>query len=70
MSAKDQDIILIIQIDGKLRDRIEVPSTIEESDAKQLAVTSPKIVNHIAGKTIKHVIYVPGRLVNVVLASA
>jgi leucyl-tRNA synthetase len=67
--AKDQDITLIIQVDGKLRDRIEVPSTIEESDAKQLAVTSPKIVNHIAGKTIKHIIYVPGRLVNVVLTS-
>ena len=67
--AKDQDITLIIQIDGKLRDRIGVPSTIEESDAKQLAVTSPKIENHIAGKTIKHIIYVPGRLVNVVLTS-
>ena len=67
--AKDQDITLIIQVDGKLRDRIEVPSTIEESDAKQLALASPKIVNYMAGKTIKHIIYVPGRLVNLVLHS-
>ena len=67
--AKDKDITLIIQVDGKLRDRIEVPSTIEESDAKQLALASPKIVNYMAGKTIKHIIYVPGRLVNLVLHS-
>ncbi len=67
--AMDQDITLIIQVDGKLRDRIEVPSTIEESEAKQLAIASPKIVSHIAGKTIKHIIYVPGRLVNLVLSS-
>jgi leucyl-tRNA synthetase len=65
--AKDLEITLIIQVDGKLRDRIAAPSTIEESDAKKLALASPRIVDYLNQKSIKHIIYVPGRLVNVVL---
>ena len=64
--AADETITLVVQVNGRLRDRIEVPVGIEEDTAKETALTSPKIQPHIQGKNVSKVIYVPGRLVNIV----
>ncbi len=66
-AAKEDQITLIIQVNGKLRDRLIVPVTISEDDAKTAALQSDNIQAHLGGKTPKKVIYVPGRLVNIVM---
>ena len=65
--AKDEEIPLIVQVNGKVRDKLMVSANISEDEAKKLALESPKVQAHIAGKIVVQVIYVPGRLVNLVV---
>ena len=63
----DESITLIVQINGKLRDTISVDSGISEEMAQEAAMSSEKIQGHINGTTVKKVIYVPNRLINIVV---
>jgi len=65
--AKDEEITLVVQVNGKLRDRITVPASISETEAKQLALDSQRVKAYIEGKKIVRTIYVPGKLVNLVV---
>ena len=65
--AKEEEITLVVQVNGKLRDRITVPASITEAEAKEKALGSQKIKAHLGGKEIVKTIYVPGRLVNIVI---
>ncbi|MEA3459178.1 MAG: class I tRNA ligase family protein, partial [Chloroflexota bacterium] len=67
--AKEEVITLVVQVDGKLRDRLQVAATITEEEAKELALASAGAQRHIKGKEVVKVIYVPGRLVNIVTKS-
>src|SRR3989338_4477696 len=58
---------LIIQINGRVRDKIETPKNISEKEAKELALARPKIQKWLAGQKPKKVIYIPGRLLNLVV---
>ena len=62
-----EEITLIIQVNGKLRDRIEAPADVSEDIAKELALSSAKVRPHVEGRKIRKSIYVPGRLVNLVV---
>ena len=64
--AAEEEITLVAQVNGRLRDRLNVPADISEADAKAAALGSPRVLAHIAGKPVRNVVYVPGRLVNVV----
>ena len=64
--AADEMITLVVQVNGKLRDRIEVPADVSEEGARSVALASDRIKQFTDGKTVRRVIYVPGRLVNVV----
>ncbi len=64
----EEHITLVIQVNGKLRDRVAVPVSITESEARELALGRERVRAHTGGKEIKNVIYVPGRLVNVVVS--
>ncbi len=64
--AAEEVFTLVIQVNGKVRDKTEAPVTISEEEAKKLALASARVKRHTAGKEIKRVIYVPARLVNVV----
>ncbi len=64
--AADEVMTLIIQVNGKLRDRIEVPVSINEAKAKELALTSARVQRHLKGKQIARIIFAQGRLVNIV----
>ena len=57
----------MVQVNGKLRDRITVPAGISEADAKELALASESVRKALAGKEPKQVIVVKGKLVNVVV---
>ena len=65
-AAKDEMITLIVQVNGKLRDRIQVEPGISDEDAQQLALASDAIQQSLEGRPIRKVIVVPGRLVNIV----
>lgn len=63
----DEEIELVIQVNGKLRDRIKVPADISEDDAKKAATENEKVKNFIRKKEIKRIIFVKGKLVNIVI---
>lgn len=65
--AKEDVLTLVVQVNGKVRDRIEVPASIQEGRAKELALESEQVQRFTEGKEPKKIIYVPGRLVNIVL---
>jgi leucyl-tRNA synthetase len=62
-----EEITLIVQVNGKLRDRIEAPADISEEAAKALALESARVRPHLEGKELRKSVYVPGRLVNLVV---
>jgi leucyl-tRNA synthetase len=59
---------LVVQINGKLRDQIEVPVDMGESDIQTLALNAPKAKTYIDGKTVKKIVVVKNRLVNIVVS--
>ena len=66
--AAADTITLVVQVNGRVRDRIEAPADIDEPAARELALSSVKVQPYTEGKTVNKTIYVPGRLVNVVVA--
>jgi leucyl-tRNA synthetase len=67
-AALDQDEVeLVIQVNGKLRGQICVPKNATKVDIEALALADASVAKHTEGKTIKKLIVVPGRLINVVV---
>ena len=66
--AAEETVTLVLQVNGKVRDRIQVPADIDEAQAQELALASPKVRVFTQDKTVDKAIYVPGRLVNVVIS--
>ena len=64
--CKDQTVEIVVQVNGKLRARMQVEADIAKEDALAAAKNEPKIAAEIAGKKIVKEIYVPGKLVNIV----
>ncbi len=65
--VKEQIITLIVQINGKVRDRIETKVDISEEEAKKLTLGREKIKKRIVGKKVKKIIFIPGKLINIVI---
>jgi leucyl-tRNA synthetase len=65
--AAEETITLVVQINGKLRTRLDVPADISEEAAREAALSDENIQRHIGDKKVRKVIYVPGRLVNIVV---
>jgi len=65
--AKEEEITLVVQVNGKLRDRITVPASITEAGAKQVALESKRVKAYLEGNEVINIVYVPGRLVNLVV---
>lgn len=63
----DDQVIVVVQVNGKLRDRIEVPKGTAQEKLQELALASPKIISALEGKTPKRVVVIPDRLVNIVM---
>jgi leucyl-tRNA synthetase len=66
--ARPDEIVVPIQVNGKLRGRLTVPADTPESELREMALREPAIRPHIDGKTIKTVVVVRGKLINVVAA--
>jgi leucyl-tRNA synthetase len=65
--AKEEEIEIPVQVNGKLRSRVTVGVDADESTILALALADEKIKAAIAGKQIVKKIYVPGKLVNIVV---
>jgi leucyl-tRNA synthetase len=59
-------ISVVVQIDGKLRDRVEVDAGASEKEVRATALASPKVREHLAGQEVAKAVLVPGRLINLV----
>jgi leucyl-tRNA synthetase len=64
---KDETIELVVQINGKVRARLTVPADISEEEARKLSTSDVDIKKWLGGKEPKKVIFVKGRLVNIVI---
>ncbi len=62
----ESEIQLIVQVNGKLRARIMVPADVSKEDAEKAALADENVTTHTDGKTVRKVIVVPGKLVNIV----
>jgi len=58
---------VVVQVNGKLRDRLELPADADEAAVRAAALASATVQAHLEGKAPRKVIYVPGKLVNVVV---
>lgn len=65
--AKSSSITLVVQVNGKVKDKIEVEDGLNQEEMKKVALESPKIKAQTEGKTIVKTIVVPGKLVNIVV---
>ena len=66
--AADEVITLVVQVNGRVRDRLQVAADIAEEEAKRLALASDRVQSFLKGKEIQRLVYVPERLVNVVVS--
>ena len=66
--TKDDEITVVIQINGKLRDKVSVPATASKEEIEAAALNTPRVKELLDGLTIRKVIVVPGKLVNIVAA--
>ena len=62
----DNTVKMAVQVNGKVRDTIEVAKDMPKDEVQAVALASEKVTNFIDGKTIRKVIVVPGRIVNIV----
>jgi leucyl-tRNA synthetase len=64
---KDEEINLVVQINGKVRDLLKVSADLTEEEVKKIALEREKIKMHIAGKEIRKIIYVKNKLISIVV---
>ncbi|MEA2604994.1 MAG: leucyl-tRNA synthetase [Acidobacteriota bacterium] len=62
-------IQLVVQVDGKVRDRVEVDAGADEKEVRSTVLASPKVKEHLAGREVAKAVLVPGRLINLVTRS-
>ncbi len=63
----DEFITVVVQVNGKVRDKLEVPADVSEPRMRELALTSAKVQAATGGREPKKFVYVPGRLANIVV---
>jgi leucyl-tRNA synthetase len=65
-AAAPATVELVVQVDGRTRDRLSVHSGIDVAEARRRAERAPNASRHLAGRTVERCVYVPDRLVNLV----
>jgi leucyl-tRNA synthetase len=64
--AKAEEIVIPVQINGKVRARLTVPADATEEQLRERALADPQVAKHIDGKTVKKIVVAGGRLVSIV----
>ncbi len=63
----NQEVTIVIQVNGKIRDKLQVAINLSEEKLQQMALSSPKVITNLNGMTPKKIIVVPNKLVSIVL---
>ncbi len=66
-AVKEEQLLIVVQVNGKLRSRIYVSPSADQEEIKKIALEDERIKNFVGEKPVKKVIVVPGRLVNIVI---
>jgi leucyl-tRNA synthetase len=66
-AAREEEITIVVQINGKVRAKLQVPADIEDQALQQAAVNDEKIASLLENKVPRKIIVVPKKLVNIVL---
>lgn len=66
-AAVDEELLVVVQVNGKLRGKVTVAASATDEEIKGAALADEKIRQLIDGMNIKKVVYVPGKLVNIVV---
>ncbi|MCO5191320.1 MAG: hypothetical protein M9918_24415, partial [Anaerolineae bacterium] len=65
--AKEDTIMLVVQVNGKVRDRIEIPVGLDDDTAQAMALASEQAQKFMDGKQPRKVVVIRGKLVNIVV---
>ncbi len=63
----EEDVLIVVQVNGKLRDRFTVPAGTDDDTLRKMALECEQAKKFISGKPVKKIIVVPGKLVNIVV---
>jgi len=63
-------VTIVVQVGGKVRDRLEVPADLPEAEVRELALARERVQHHLQGRKVANVVYVPGKLVSIVPSNA
>ncbi len=66
-AMKEEEVTIVVQVNGKLRARLNVPKGMKKEDIEKVALENENVKKFVTGKSIKKVIYVPDKLINVVV---
>jgi len=66
-AAVDDELLVVLQVNGKLRGKVTVPVGTTKETVQQAAFADPRIQTWLEGKEVRKVIYVPGKLLNIVV---
>ena len=66
-AIKESNVVIPVQINGKLRSRVELPADADAAATESAALADPKIAALVEGKTIAKKIVIPGKMVNIVV---
>ena len=66
--AKADEIVVPVQVNGKVRSRLTVPAEASEAELEQMALADPVVKTHTVGKTVRKVVVAKGRLVSIVVS--
>jgi leucyl-tRNA synthetase len=65
-AAKDEAVTVVLQVNGKLRDRLSVSPGTPKEKLEAQALASERVQAHLEGKSVRQIVVVPDRLVNIV----
>ncbi len=65
---KEENFTLVVQVNGRVRDQLEVPVGISKEEALSLVKERPRVKKYLEGKELKNVIFVPNKLINLVVS--
>jgi leucyl-tRNA synthetase len=65
--VKDETVEIAIQVNGKVRGVVQLAVDADEASAREAAIAEPKVEAHLAGKTVKKMVYVPGRIISFIV---
>ena len=66
-AAKEDELTIVVQVNGKLRGKLTVPEDTDDERLKELALADEKVIPHLGGRESKKIIVVKKKLVNIVV---